>query len=120
MGRTKHAPARDMIDQGVAVALATDHNPGTSPVYSMPLVMSFACSCLRMTPGEALTAATHNAAAAIARSDRLGSIIPGKQADIVLMDALDYREIPYFMGSNLAGLVISGMRVVAQEGRPNF
>lgn len=120
LGLHRPAPARDMIDSGVAVALATDCNPGTSPVFSMQLVMSLACSYLRMTAAEALTAATLNAAFAIGRGQDTGSLHRGKKADIVIIDAQDYREIPYFMGSNLASAVIKDGTVIACDGRSMF
>lgn len=120
IGKRNLAPAREMIDRGVPVALATDCNPGTSPVTSMALAMSLACSCMRMTPAEALTAATINAAHAINRSAVAGSIEPGKCADIVVADAEDYREIPYFMGANLACAVFRHGSLIARDGRPIF
>jgi len=88
------------------VALATDFNPGTSPTYSMPMVLSLACTQMRMTPAEALRAATINGARALGRADSIGSIERGKQADLVIMNAADYREIPYYFGCNLVEMVI--------------
>ena len=78
------AAGRKMVDEGVAVAISTDCNPGSSPTTSMPLVMNLACISMRLTPAEALTAATYNAACAINRQDLVGSLEVGKQADIVL------------------------------------
>ena len=80
------------------MALATDYNPGTSPTMSMPMILSLACTQLRMTPAEAITAATLNAAYALRRSERVGSLEPGKQADLAVFEVEDYREIPYYFG----------------------
>ena len=96
----KPADARTMIDLGVPVAVSTDCNPGSSPTVSMPLVMNLACLLMKMTPAEALTAATYNAACAINREDRIGSIEEGKQADLALWNVSSYRELQYFFGVN--------------------
>ncbi len=98
LASTDFAPARAMIEAGVAPALATDFNPGSSCCESMPLVISLACSALGMTPAEALTAATVNAAWACGEGERAGSLAPGKRADLLVHDAGDYRELPYHMG----------------------
>ena len=100
LGGTGYAPARGFIKSGVAIALATDFNPGTSPTLSMPMVLSLACAQVQMSPAEAITAATINGAAALRLADRKGSIEPGKDADLVLFDVGDYREIPYWFGEN--------------------
>jgi imidazolonepropionase len=92
--------ARKLIDAGVAVALATDYNPGTSPTTSMPFVLSVACTHMKMSPAEAITAATINGACALRLQDKKGSIEPGKDADIAIFDVEDYREIPYWFGMN--------------------
>jgi len=98
LASTEFAPARKMVDAGVAVALATDFNPGSSACESMGLVLSLASSALRLTPAEALTAATHNAAWACGEGSEAGSLAPGKRADLLLHDAEDYRQLPYHMG----------------------
>jgi imidazolonepropionase len=98
LGSRRFAPARSMIDAGLAVVLATDFNPGSSPTPSMPFILSLACTQTRMTPSEALTAATINAAYSLGRGDSIGSLEPGKRADFVIHDCRDYREIPYFAG----------------------
>lgn len=98
--REEAAKGRKMIDAGVPVAISTDCNPGSSPTTSMPLVMNLACISMRLTPAEALTAATYNAACAIQRVDKVGSLEVGKQADIVLWDVKDYRELQYLFGVN--------------------
>ncbi len=95
-----YAPARKLIDAGVPVALASDFNPGSCMSYSMPLMMTIACTHMRMTPEECITAATLNAAAALDRSDTHGSIEIGKHADIVLAAIPDYRFLSYHFGTN--------------------
>lgn len=101
-----YAPARMLIDAGAAVALATDFNPGTCPILSLPLVMSIACSGLGLTPAEAWTAVTINGAAAMARASLCGSLVPGKRADVAVFAADDYRAIPYYAGQNLCRAVV--------------
>ena len=83
---TGYAPAREMIDQGCALALATDFNPGSSPILSMPLIMAIACTQMRLTPAESLVGATLNAAWALGRQDEVGSLAPGKWADFLILD----------------------------------
>lgn len=100
LGETQYAPARKLIESGAAVALASDFNPGTSATFNMQFVLTLACSQMRMTPAEAIVAATINGAAAVLRADRLGSIQPGKQADFAIYDVEDYREIPYYAAIN--------------------
>ena len=94
------------------MALATDFNPGTSPTPNMQFILSLACSALRMTPAEAIFAATINAAYALLRADRLGSLEPGKQADLIVMDVGDYREIPYYFGVNHCRMTVKAGRIV--------
>ena len=98
--RETAAQGRRMIDAGVPVAISTDCNPGSSPTTSMPLVMNLACISMRLTPAEALTAATYNAACAIGREDRAGSLEPGKLADVVLWNVGSYQELQYLFGVN--------------------
>ncbi|WP_338786967.1 imidazolonepropionase [Metabacillus sp. FJAT-53654] len=98
--REEAAAGRKMIDEGVAVAISTDCNPGSSPTTSMPLVMNLACISMRLTPAEALTAATYNAACAIKREEKVGSLEVGKQADIVLWNVKNYQELQYLFGVN--------------------
>jgi imidazolonepropionase len=100
LGTTRYAPARKLIESGAAVALATDFNPGTSPTLNMQFVLSLACTQMKMTPAEAITAATINGACAVRRQARLGSIEPGKQGDFSVYEVSDYREIPYFAAVN--------------------
>ncbi len=98
LGRQQQAPARAMIDGGVAVALATDFNPGTSPTFNFPLILTLAVSQLRMSATEAILAATVNGAAALGLAETTGQLSPGFSADIAMWDAEDYREIPYWYG----------------------
>jgi imidazolonepropionase len=99
-----------LIDACVPVALATDYNPGTSPTMSMPMAMSLACTHMRMSPAEAIAAATINGAWALRVANRKGSIEPGKDADLAVFAVKDYREIPYWFGANLcATTVLNGI-----------
>jgi imidazolonepropionase len=107
-----YAPARRLIERGVAVALASDCNPGTCPTDNLPLVGAMACTQMKMLPGEALTALTLNAAAALGRSDRLGALAVGKQADLVICDVPNHRQVFYHFGVNHAWRVIKRGRVV--------
>ena len=106
LGLQHYAPARALIDAGAIVALATDFNPGTSPTLSMAMVLSLACTQMRMTPAEAIAAATINAAYSLGRADRIGSLEVGKQADLAIFDVEDYREIPYYFGVNHCWMTI--------------
>ena len=98
LGSNDYPAARQMIDAGLAVVLATDFNPGSSPVPSMPMILSLACTQMKMTPGEAISAATINAAYSLGRGDEIGSLEKGKRADFVIHDVTDYRELAYFFG----------------------
>ncbi len=95
-----HAPARKLIDAGVAVAIASDFNPGSCMSFSMPLMMTIACTQMRMSPEEALVSATLNGAAALNLSEKYGSIEAGKYADILIADVPDYRHLAYHFGTN--------------------
>ncbi|CAN5346360.1 imidazolonepropionase [soil metagenome] len=98
LGRPRQAPARQLIDAGAAVALATDFNPGTSPTFNFPLMLTLGVSQLRMSAGEALIAATVNGAAALGLAAETGQIAPGFSADLALFEADDFRELPYWYG----------------------
>ena len=100
LGLESFPPARRLLDSGVAVALATDYNPGTSPTASMPFVLSVACTHMKMSPAEALVAATYNGACALHLQGRKGSLDPGKDADIAIFEAMDFRELAYWFGVN--------------------
>src|ERR1700685_1750369 len=106
LGLKEYPPARKLIDSGVPVALATDYNPGTSPTISMPMAMSLACTQMKMSPVEAIAAATINGAWALRVADRKGSIEPGKDADLAVFDVDDYREIPYWFGANRCAMTV--------------
>lgn len=109
LGLGHYPDARKLIGEGVAVALATDYNPGTSPTLSMPFIMSLACTQMKMTPAEAIAASTINGAYALQLADRKGSIAPGKDADLVIFDVADYREIPYWVAAEkCTGTVVGG------------
>ncbi|MGA9592812.1 MAG: imidazolonepropionase [Candidatus Acidiferrales bacterium] len=101
LGLAHYAPARELIAAGAIVGLATDFNPGTSPTVSMPMILSLACTQMRMTPAEAIAAATINPAYSLRQHDRVGSLEVGKYADLAAFDVEDYREIPYYFGVNL-------------------
>jgi imidazolonepropionase len=113
----KPADARKMIEAGVPVALATDRNPGSSPTESLPFIMNLACLTMKMTPAEVLTACTINAAHAIGRADRIGSIEVGKQGDLVLFDAPNYMYLQYHYAVNLVDTVIKKGIQVIRSGR---
>ena len=112
LGLKHYAPARSLIDAGAIVALATDYNPGTSPTLSMPMVLSLACTQLRMTPAEAIVAATINGAYALRREKQIGSLEEGKHADLGIFDVDDYREIPYYFGVNKCWMTIKGGEIL--------
>jgi imidazolonepropionase len=110
LGLSRYPDARKFIDAGVAVALATDYNPGSSPTLSMPMAMSLACTQMKMSPAEAIVAATINGAWALRLSDRKGSVETGKDADLAIFDVGDYREIPYWFGTNhCVATIVSGV-----------
>ncbi len=112
MGKSNYPPARRLIDQGAAVALATDFNPGSSPTVSLQVVMSIACSVLHLSPAEAFVAATANGAAALRLEDGRGSLEPGSVADVAAFAVPDYRLVPYLYGSNHCAAVWKrGVRV---------
>jgi len=110
LGLPRYAPARTMIAAGVAIALASDFNPGSCPIASIPLIQSIACSQMRLTPAEALVATTLNAAWALGLQTEVGSLAPGKQADFLLLDGDDYRLVPFRAGHNPVAAVYRGGR----------
>jgi len=112
LGLKQYAPARSLIDAGAIVSLATDYNPGTSPTLSMPMILSLACTQLRMTPAEAITAATINGAYALRRDKDIGSLEVGKRGDVAIFDVEDYREIPYYFGVNKCWMTIKNGEIV--------
>lgn len=110
------ANARKMIEAGVAVALSTDRNPGSSPTESLPFIMNLACLTMKMTPEEVLAACTINAAHAINRAHEIGSIEVGKKADLILFDARNYQTLQYNYAVNLVDTVIKNGKVVVKGG----
>jgi imidazolonepropionase len=99
LGSKRYPDARAMIEAGLAVVLATDFNPGSSPTSSIPMILSLATTQMKMTPAEALTAVTINAAYSLHRGAEVGSLEPGKRADFVIHDCTDHRELAYFFGA---------------------
>ncbi len=112
LGLKQYAPARALIEAGAIVSLATDYNPGTSPTLSMPMILSLACTQLRMTPAEAIAAATINAAYSLRREKTIGSLEVGKQADLAVFAVADYREIPYYFGVSRCWMTVKRGRVI--------
>jgi imidazolonepropionase len=115
LGLEKYPPARKLIAADVAVALATDYNPGSSPTPSMPFVMSLACTHMKMSPAEAIAAATINGAWALRLQERKGSIEPGKDADVAVFEAKDYREIAYWIASNQCVFTVLNGKIAARR-----
>lgn len=115
LGCKRFAPAREMMEAGLAVVLASDFNPGSSPTPSIPFVLSLASTQMRMTPAEAITATTVNAAYCLGRGHELGTLEAGKRANFVIHDCLDYREIAYFAGvESAAAVYINGKLAFAR------
>jgi len=98
LGSTSYPRTKEMIEAGLAIVLATDFNPGSSPTPSMPMVLSLACTQMKMSPGEAITAVTINAAYSLNRGDKIGSLEPGKVANLTVFDCGDHRELAYWFG----------------------
>src|SRR5207249_4550491 len=98
LGSRRYPRAREMIDAELAVVLASDFNPGSSPTPSMPMILSLACTQMKMSPAEAITAATINAAYSLNRGSKIGSLERGKLANFSVFDCEDYREIAYWFG----------------------
>jgi len=113
LGSNRYPRAREMIEAGLAIVLATDFNPGSSPTPSMPMVLSLACTQMKMSPAEAITASTVNAAYSLNRGAKIGSLEPGKLANFVIFDCQDYREMAYWFGMPMTHSVyIEGERVL--------
>ncbi len=107
-------PARALVDAGASIALATDFNPGSSFTTSLPLVCSLACTQLHLAPGEALAAVTVNAAHVLGLGDR-GRIAAGARADLVLLDAPDWRYLAYDLGGDVVAAVVQGGSIVCRR-----
>lgn len=112
LGLHRYPPARELISAGAGVALATDFNPGTSPTLNMQMILSLACTQMRMSPAEAIAAATINPAYSLRRHKQIGSIEVGKFADLAVFDLADYREIPYYFGVNHCWLTLKRGEVI--------
>ncbi len=111
LGSTCYPRAREMIDAGLAVVIATDFNPGSSPTPSMPMILSLACTQMKMSPAEAISASTINSAYSLGRGDQIGSLEPGKLANFAIFDCEDYRELAYWFGVSLThGVYVKGKR----------
>jgi len=113
LGMNSYARARDMIDSGLPVALATDYNPGSCNCDSMQFIVTLACLQMKMTPAEAICASTINAAYSLERGDKIGSIEVGKKADLLIMDMPSYQYLPYHFGSNNVKFVIKNGNIVS-------
>jgi imidazolonepropionase len=112
LGESDYTPAGALLNAGAILALATDLNPGTAWCESMQFVIAVACRAMKLTPAQAIAAATVNAAAALGRQASVGSLEPGKQGDLLVLDAPDYRHLGYRFGTNLVSLVVKNGRVV--------
>jgi len=112
LGMKEYPPARKMIGEGMAVALATDFNPGSSMTESLPMILSLSCLMMKMTPAEAVVASTINSAHAVDKAKEVGSIEVGKKADLVIWNVKNYKEIPYHFGVNLVDQVIKDGKVI--------
>ncbi len=115
LGMKSYARARDMIEAGLAVALATDYNPGSCNCDSMQFVITLACLQMKMTPAEAITASTINAAYSLELGDKIGSLEIGMKADILIMDMPSYQYLPYLFGSNNVETVIKNGKVIREN-----
>lgn len=115
LGLPRYAPARAMLTAGLTVALATDCNPGTCMTESMPLILHLACAQMQMSPDEALLAATMGGAAALGRAAAVGSLRPGKQADLLILDCPNHLHLPYHVGINPVRTVLARGRVVVED-----
>ena len=116
LARTAYPPARAMVERGLAIVLATDFNPGSSPISSIPFIISLACLHMALTPAEALTAVTVNAAWSLGLGHSAGSLEVGKQADLLIHEFADYREIAYFIAAPaLPRVFIAGKEVTLRQ-----
>lgn len=114
-GAHDYPPARMLIDAGVAISLGTGYHPETSPTLSMQMMLALACGAMNMTPAEAISAATINAAQALNMAQSIGSLESGKAADLLILDIPDYRELPYHFGMNLVHTVMKNGQIVVER-----
>ncbi|HPO59496.1 MAG TPA: amidohydrolase family protein, partial [Anaerolineaceae bacterium] len=112
LAQPEYTPAAQILAAGGLLAVASDINPGTAWCESMQFVIALACRYLKLTPAQAIAAATINAAAAVGRADRVGSLEPGKQADLLILSEPDYRHLGYRFGTNLVAQVIKAGQVI--------
>ena len=111
LGSTYYPQAREMIEAGLGAVIATDFNPGSSPTASMPMILSLACTQMKMSPAEAISASTINPAYSLGRGDQIGSLEPGKLANFAVFDCEDYRELAYWFGVPLThGVYVKGKK----------
>ena len=120
IGKTNYAPARKMINNDVPITLATNYNPGTCAIKSLPIIMTLACIYMGMSAEEVIVATTINAACALDLQNEVGSIEVGKKTDIVIWDVENYKQIPYFLGLNLVEKVIKNGTIVFQKNKRGF
>ena len=113
----KYAPARELINKNVVIAIASDFNPGSCPTFNMQLMITLACLNMKLLPQEAINCATINAAFAIDRASEIGSLEAGKKADIIVLDIDNHNKLPYYFGINLVETVIKSGRVVFDKSR---
>jgi len=112
LGSTRYPRARQMVEAGLSVVIATDFNPGSSPTPSMPMILSLACTQMKMSPAETISASTINAAYSLGRGDQIGSLEQGKFANFAIFDCEDYRELAYWFGAPLThGVYVKGKKV---------
>ena len=116
LAESAYTPAKAILEAGGILALATDLNPGTAWCESMQFPISLACRYMHLTPAQAIAAATINAAAAVSQADKVGSLEPGKQADVLILDTPDYRHLGYRFGVNLVSTVIKRGKIVFSRG----
>jgi imidazolonepropionase len=113
LGSSDYPRAREMIEAGLAVVLATDFNPGSSPTPSMPMILSLACTQMKISPAEAITAVTINAAYSLNRGEKNGSLEQGKLANFAIFDCEDYRELAYWFGMlQTHSVYVRGQKVI--------
>lgn len=115
LGSDKYAPAREMIDKGLPIAIATDFNPGSCPSHNMQLMTTLACIKMKLLPSEAINATTINAAFAINRAHEVGSLEIGKKADIIILDINNHKQLPYYFGINLVEMVIKDGKIIVDN-----
>ncbi len=120
LGKDDYAPARDLIDAGAIVCLATDFNPGTSYVWSIPLVISVACIKMKMKPEEALVASTINPAFSLSADKEVGTLHPGKKADFTVLDIPSFKALGYVLSSGISKVVVKNGKMVFQRARPEY